>query len=92
MTRRLLRSRRPVLVALASLLAITCVVSTTTRSERVETSALAATTVRSPIKAHMMDGSVVVFPEGAGVPRDSAPPSSSLYRRQLPTDLNRSVG
>ncbi len=68
MISRFMRARRILIVAICSLFVAACVVvSTTTRSHIVDTSDVAGTSVSSPIKAHLLDGSVIVFEQGASV-------------------------
>ena len=61
----LARSRRRVPIATFSLLAAACVVvSTTTSREPVEASSMTDTEVTSPIRAHLVDGSMILFSGG----------------------------
>lgn len=65
---RFSNTTRLLVVAICTMFVAACVVvSTTTDSKMVDTSNVANTNVRSPIKAHMLDGSVVVFEHGATV-------------------------
>jgi hypothetical protein len=64
--RSFLVGRRLLLVTLVSLLGIACVViSSRTTQEFVEPATLRSTRVRTAIKAHLMDGGLIVFPNGA---------------------------
>ena len=59
------RIRRRIPVVVFSLLAGGCIlISSTTERERVAAASLGDTVVTSPIKAHLLDGSVIVFSDG----------------------------
>lgn len=67
MHRALARPRTIVAVAAAGILAVACVISTTTRPSTLDASGATPRVVVTPVKAHLLDGSVVVFPTGATV-------------------------
>src|SRR5687767_14168721 len=68
MTSAFVRSRGMLLLSLGSLGAVACVVvSTSTSREMVDKTSVAGTSVSSPIKAHLLDGSVILFTAGAAV-------------------------
>ena len=65
---RSFRARRLVPIALLATLAVACVVvSTNTRPTSIDASALRAVQVGTPFRAHLLDGSVIVFDYGASV-------------------------
>ncbi len=59
------RSRRWIPIAVFALLAAGCIlVSSTTERDRVAAASLGDSVVTSPIKAHLVDGSVILFSDG----------------------------
>jgi hypothetical protein len=63
-----LRTKRMLIVAVCTLFVAACVVvSTTTRSHMVNAGEVVGTQVSAPMKAHLLDGSVVVFDRGATI-------------------------
>jgi hypothetical protein len=58
------RPRRLLVLGAACLVGVACVVSTTTRRHLVGTSELTGTRVTSPVRAHLLDGGLVVFADG----------------------------
>jgi hypothetical protein len=65
--RTLLRPRRVLLLAIGSLAAGACIISSNTETAAVSRAALTGTVVRTPFRAHLLDGDVIVFDEGATV-------------------------
>jgi hypothetical protein len=63
----LLRPRRSHLLAIVALVVGACIVSTNTGTEAVSRAQLAGTVVQTPFRAHLVDGSVIVFDAGAQV-------------------------
>jgi hypothetical protein len=76
--RLLRRHRTPLVLALAGLTVIACVISTTTRPVR-----LAATgvprVVATPLRVHLTDGGLVIFPGGASITRASVTGRGQRY-------------
>ena len=62
---KLLRPRSLLALVVSALIVVACVISTTTRPVALERGGVR--TVVTPLKAHLMDGSVVVFPSGATI-------------------------
>ncbi|MES1259906.1 MAG: hypothetical protein ABUL71_04860, partial [Gemmatimonadota bacterium] len=60
-------TRTTALLFVAALVAAACVVSSDTVARRPSKASLVGVSVESPIKAHMLDGSVVVYPRGATI-------------------------
>ena len=69
---RLRRRRTLAAVAIATLLTGACILSSTTRPFAGDTNAAAGTIVHTPVRAHLLDGSVVVFPQGITFGTDRA--------------------
>jgi hypothetical protein len=68
MVSRFLRTKRLLIVAVCTLFVAACVVvSTNTRSRMVGAGDVVGTRVSSPMKAHLLDGSVAVFERGATI-------------------------
>jgi hypothetical protein len=62
-----LRRHRGPLFGIGCLFAVACVISSTTRGRMLDKSAAAGTWVETPMKAYLVDGSVIVFGAGARV-------------------------
>ncbi len=80
------RAHRSLLLAAGCFLVVACVISTTTGKRKVELSELAGTSVRVPIKAHLLDGSVILFADGATVAGSAVTGSGRRFdalRREL---------
>jgi len=65
--RSLLRPRRIHLLAIGSVVAGACIISSNTDTATVSRAALVGTVVQTPFRAHLLDGDVIVFDEGAKV-------------------------
>jgi hypothetical protein len=63
----------------ASLAIAGCVIAQTVRVESLPTGTSDSTTVRSPVKAHLLDGSTVVFREGVTVARNTVRGAGRRY-------------
>jgi hypothetical protein len=70
---------RRLTAVLAGLAIIGCFVVRTVRVESVPVGTSDSTTVRSPVKAHLVDGSIVVFPKGVTVVRNTVQGSGRRY-------------
>ncbi|HEX2780427.1 MAG TPA: hypothetical protein VHM30_13065 [Gemmatimonadaceae bacterium] len=69
---RLRRRRTLVVVAIATLATGACILSSTTRPFAGDTNSAPGTVVSTPVRAHLLDGSVVVFPQGVTFGTDRA--------------------
>ena len=76
--RLLRRHRTTIVLALAGLTVVACVISTTTRPIAIATPG-APRHVATPLKVHLMDGSVVIFPAGAAIRRDAVTGNGQRY-------------
>jgi hypothetical protein len=83
--RTTLRPRVVVALSLAAVVVAACVVSTTTRRVSIEASAPAQRVI-TPLKVHLRDGALIIFPDGAMI---SATDVSGSGRRY---DVARSFG
>jgi hypothetical protein len=87
--------RRSSIVILGCCLVVACVVASDTGGRLAETSSMQGTTVRTPIKAHLIDGGVIVFPDGALIDQTRVTGSGIRYdalRATLGATLERNVG
>lgn len=78
--------RRALVLALPAAIAAACIVSTTTRGKAVPADSATrgqAVTVRTPVKVHLMDGSVIVFRRGVTVASDTIRGTGVRYSATL---------
>ena len=76
--RMTLRSRVPVVLALAAVTVVACVISTTTRPVSYDR-LTSARQVITPVKVHLNDGGLVVYPNGALIRTDDVVGTGQRY-------------